>query len=69
MITATELRDLMTFQVAFTTLRKYIEQQVVSSALAGSTSCVIKKRAEAIREALNNNPLLHRPESCKQPVH
>lgn len=29
----------------------------------------IKKRAEAIREALNNNPLLHRPESCKQPVH
>lgn len=29
----------------------------------------IKKRAEAIREALNNNPLPHRPESCKQPVH
>jgi len=43
MITATELRDLMTFQVAFTTLRKYIEQQVVSSALAGSTSCVINR--------------------------
>ena len=56
MINATELRNLMTFATEFTTLRKHIEQQVVSSALAGSTSCVIKKRAEAIREALNNNP-------------
>ena len=43
MITATELRDLMDFQMEFTTLRKHIEQQVVSSALAGSTSCVINR--------------------------
>lgn len=43
MINATELRDLMTFATEFTTLRKHIEQQVVSSALAGSTSCVINR--------------------------
>ena len=29
----------------------------------------VKRRAEAIREAVKNNPLLYRPESCKQPVH
>lgn len=28
-----------------------------------------KRRAEAIREAVKNNPLPDRPESCKQPVH
>lgn len=43
MITATELRDLMAFQMEFATLRKHIEQQVVASALAGSTSCVINR--------------------------
>lgn len=43
MITATELRDLMTFATEFTTLRKHIEQQVIASALAGSTSCVINR--------------------------
>jgi hypothetical protein len=43
MITATELRDLMTFATEVTTLRKHIEQQAVSSALAGSTSCVITR--------------------------
>lgn len=43
MITATELRDLMAFQMEFTTLRKHIEQQVIASALAGSTSCVINR--------------------------
>lgn len=30
---------------------------------------MIKRRAEAIREAVKNNPLPDRPESCKQPVH
>lgn len=43
MITATELRDLMDFQMEFTTLRKHIKQQVIDSALAGSTSCVINR--------------------------
>lgn len=43
MINATELRDLMAFQVEFTPLRKHIEQQVIDSALAGSTSCVINR--------------------------
>lgn len=43
MINATDLRDLMAFQVEFTTLRKHIEQQVIASALAGSTSCVINR--------------------------
>lgn len=43
MINATELRDLMAFQMEFTTLRKHIEQQVIDSALAGSTSCVINR--------------------------
>ena len=33
----------MAFQMEFATLRKHIEQQVVSSALAGSTSCVINR--------------------------
>jgi hypothetical protein len=33
MINATELRDLMAFQMEFTTLRKHIEQQVIDSAL------------------------------------
>lgn len=28
-----------------------------------------KRRAEAIREAVKNNPLPDRSESCKQPVH
>ena len=43
MINATALRDLMAFQMEFTTLRKHIEQQVIASALAGSTSCVINR--------------------------
>lgn len=43
MITATELRDMMAFQMEFTTLRKHIAQQVIDSALAGSTSCVINR--------------------------
>lgn len=30
---------------------------------------VIKKRAEAIREAVKNNPLPAQPTPCKQPVH
>lgn len=30
---------------------------------------MIKRRAEAIREAVKKNPLPDRPESCKQPVH
>lgn len=30
---------------------------------------MVKRRAEAIREAVKNNPLPDRPESCKQPVH
>lgn len=30
---------------------------------------VIKKRAEAIREAVKNNPLPELPPPCKQPVH
>ena len=29
----------------------------------------VKRRAEAIREAVKNNPLPAQPESCKQPVH
>lgn len=29
----------------------------------------VKRRAEAIREAMKNNPLPAQPESCKQPVH
>jgi hypothetical protein len=43
MITATELRDLMAFQMEFATLRKHIEQQVIDSAIDGSTSCVINR--------------------------
>lgn len=43
MITATELRGLTAFATEFTTLRKHIEQQAASSALAGSTSCVITR--------------------------
>jgi hypothetical protein len=43
MITATELRDLMVFSKEFVTLRKHIEQQVITSALAGSTSCLINR--------------------------
>lgn len=30
---------------------------------------MIKKRAEAIREAVKNNPLPELPDPCKQPVH
>lgn len=30
---------------------------------------MVRKRAEAIREAVKNNPLPAQPESCKQPVH
>ena len=30
---------------------------------------MIKKRAEAIREAVKNNPLPELPPPCKQPVH
>lgn len=30
---------------------------------------MVRKRAEAIREAVKNNPLPAHPESCKQPVH
>lgn len=29
----------------------------------------VKRRAEAIREAVKNNPLPAQPKSCKQPVH
>lgn len=29
----------------------------------------VKRRAEAIREAVKNNPLPDRPESCKQQAH
>ena len=29
----------------------------------------VKRRAEAVREAVKNNPLPAQPESCKQPVH
>lgn len=29
----------------------------------------VKRRAEAIREAVNNNPLPELPPPCKQPVH
>lgn len=43
MINATDLRDLMAFQMECMTLRKHIEQQVIASALAGSTSCVINR--------------------------
>lgn len=30
---------------------------------------MVRKRAEAVREAVKNNPLPAQPESCKQPVH
>ena len=30
---------------------------------------MVKRRAEAIREAVKNNPLPETPEPCKQPVH
>lgn len=30
---------------------------------------ILRKRAEAIREAVKNNPLPESPTSCKQPVH
>lgn len=30
---------------------------------------MVRNRAEAIREAVKNNPLPAQPESCKQPVH
>lgn len=30
---------------------------------------MVKRRAEAIREAVKNNPLPEPPEPCKQPVH
>lgn len=30
---------------------------------------MVRNRAEAIREAVKNNPLPAHPESCKQPVH
>lgn len=33
------------------------------------TLAMIKRRAEAIREAVKNNPLPDRPESCKQQAH
>ena len=29
----------------------------------------VRRRAEAVREAVKNNPLPAQPESCKQPVH
>lgn len=49
MINATELRDLMVFQMEFTTLRKHIEQQVIDSALAGSLLCVGRPCPPAVR--------------------
>lgn len=30
---------------------------------------ILRKRAEAIREAVKNNPLPAQPTPCKQPVH
>ena len=30
---------------------------------------MVKRRAEAIREAVKNNPLPELPDPCKQPVH
>lgn len=30
---------------------------------------MVRKRAEAVREAVKNNPLPAQPKSCKQPVH
>lgn len=30
---------------------------------------MVRNRAEAIREAVKNNPLPAQPKSCKQPVH
>lgn len=30
---------------------------------------MVKRRAEAIREAVHNNPLPELPDPCKQPVH
>lgn len=30
---------------------------------------MVRKRAEAVREAVKNNPLPAQPESCKYPVH
>jgi len=59
MITATELRDLMTFATEFTTLRKHIEQQAVSSALAGSTSCVITRLPVTVIAQLRTYLELH----------
>lgn len=59
MITATELRDLMTFAMEFTTLRKHIEQQAVSSALAGSTSCVITRLPVTVIAQLRTYLELH----------
>ena len=43
MINATELRSLATFATEFTTLRKHIEYQAITSASAGSTSCLINR--------------------------
>lgn len=74
MINATDLRDVL--HLNHKNVDDVIDETIEGLALMAEITSypeealeAVKRRAEAIREAVKNNPLPELPPPCKQPVH